>query len=437
MKFRYSVLLLWLMSCFFLFSWIKPGYAQRKVLSSLEEDITSLVESIKPSLVTIETESQAVKGGRRKNMPSTFVGSGIIYTSNGYILTSASVVGGMKSFKVTLPDQNSLEGKLVGTDDELNLAVLKVKTTDLIPAKLGNSDGIRVGSWLTVVGNSYGLPNAVALGLVNGVREDGFIQMSANVSPGSSGGPVLDTYGKVIGLVSAKLSEPSYIGAIQIYNDKNMKKAFTIPPREIELPSSGVSLALPINKVKAIADQIIKYGSVKRGYLGIYPDGIDRRLSERYNIRAGVLVDEVVEGSPAEEAGLSHGDVIIEFGGTEVEDVSHIRQLIKDKGAGEHVEFSIIRDGEVKKLGVVLGAAKPAYGYSWMTDWEVPETPKPPETPEFYYETSYEYMQQVQDWKDRDKKLLDELREELNKLAEEMKEMSEELERLKREKSKE
>ena len=434
MKFRYSVLLLWLMFYFFLFSWIKPGYAQRKVLSSLEEDITSLVESIKPSLVTIETESQAVKGGRRKNMPSTFVGSGIIYTSDGYILTSASVVGGMKSFKVTLPGQESLEGKLVGTDIELNLAVLKVETTDLIPAKLGNSDKIRVGSWLTVVGNSYGLPNAVALGLVNGVREDGFIQMSANVSPGNSGGPVLDTYGKVIGLVCAKLSEPSYIGAIQIYNDRDMTKAFTIPPREIELPSSGVSLALPINKVKAIADQIIKYGSVRRGYLGIYPEDLNGRLFERYNLQAGVLVSQVVEDSPAEEAGLSDGDVIIKFGGTEVEDVSHIRQLIQSKGAGEHVELKIIRGGEIKELTAVLGAAKPAYGYSWMTDWGVP---KPPETPQFYYEATYDYMQQVQDWKDRDKKLLNELREELNKLAEEMKEMSEELERLKRERSRE
>jgi len=103
MKFRYSVSLLWLMFFAFLLSWIKPGYAQRKVLSSLEEDITSLVESIKPSLVTIETESQTVKGERRRKTPSTFVGSGIIYTSDGYILTSASVVVGMKNFKVTLP----------------------------------------------------------------------------------------------------------------------------------------------------------------------------------------------------------------------------------------------------------------------------------------------------------------------------------------------
>jgi len=427
MKFRYSVLL-WLILCVFLFSWPEPGHAQRKVLSSLEEDITSLVESIKPSLVTIETESQTVKGEKRKNIPSTFVGSGVIYTSDGYILTTASVVGGMKSLKVTLPNQKSLKGILVGTDDESNLAVLKVETTDLLPAKLGNSDKIRVGAWLTVVGNSYGLPNAVALGLVNGVREDGFIQMSANVSPGNSGGPVLDTYGKVIGLVSAKLSEPSYIGAIQIYND--MKKAITIPPRAIELPSSGVSLALPINKVKAIAAEIIKHGNVIHGYLGIYPQNLGLKLSQKYNVRSGVLVDGVVEGSPAEEVGLSDGDVIIEFGGTDVKNVAHIRQLIYSRRANEAVELKIMKDdGKIKELTAVLGAAKPAYSYSWSTGLETP-------TLEADYITAYKKMLEAQEWTERDKKLLDQLREELKQLKQNMKELSKEMEKLKLEKLK-
>ncbi|NIN00638.1 MAG: PDZ domain-containing protein, partial [candidate division Zixibacteria bacterium] len=272
--------------------------------------------------MTIETEAQTKK---KKSTPSTFVGSGIIYTSDGYILTSASVVGSRKIFKVTLPDQKSLKGKLVGTDPESNLAVLKVETAELTPAKLGDSDRIKVGSWLTVVGNSYGLPNAVALGLVNGVREDGFIQMSANVSPGNSGGPVLDTYGQVIGLVAAKLSEPSYISSLKVYYDLNNKKTITIPPRQIEIPSSGISLALPANKAKLIADKIIKYGSVRRGYLGIYPEDLDRALSEKHNVHAGVLVSSVVEGSPAEQAGLEDGDVIMEFGGTQVENSAHIR----------------------------------------------------------------------------------------------------------------
>jgi serine protease Do len=439
MKIRRLVLVLWLMFCTLLFIWINPCFAQLKVLSSLEEDITSLVESVKPSLVTIETESYTVKGERKKNIPSTFVGSGIIYTSDGYILTSASVVGRMRSFQVTLPGNKSVNGTLVGTDEESNLAVLKVEATNLTPAKLGDSDRIKVGSWLTVVGNSYGLPNAVALGLVNGLREDGFIQMSANVSPGNSGGPVLDTYGRVIGLVSAKLSEYSYISATTFYSDKKGEKVIYVPAREIEIPTSGISLALPANKVKAIADQIIKHGSVRRGYLGIYPQELDRAMSEKYNVHAGVLVSEVVEGSPAEKAGLISGDVITRFGGTQVQDVSHIRQLIKDKGAGESVECMIIRDSKESKLTAVLGEAKPAYSYTRMEDFDMPEPPDVPETSpeEFYYQKASDYLQEVQGWTDQERGSLNELRQELNKLNEEVKKMSRELERLKQEKSKE
>lgn len=435
MRLRY--LFLWLVVCAFLLSWAEPVHAQRKALSLLEEEITGLVESIKPSLVTIEAEVRALKRAKKRSVPSSFVGSGIIYTSDGYILTTASVVGRVKIFKVTLPSQKSVEGKLVGVDKESNLAVLKVEAGGLTPAKLGDSDKIKVGSWLTLVGNSYGLPSAVALGLVNGLREDGFIQMSANVSPGNSGGPVLDTYGRVIGIVSAKLSEPSYISAMTFYSDKKGKATITIPSREIEIPSSGVSLALPTNKFKVIAEQIIKHGTVKRGYLGIYPENLDEALHRRYNRSTGVLVTEVVEGSPAQKAGLSNGDLIIEFGGTEVVDGSHIRELIKTEEAGTQVELKVLRDGEVNDVIAVLGEAKPVFSYTWEPKVVAPE---PPEIRmvESYYEKAYDdYLQEVEGWPRQDKMLLDELQEKVNKLKLDMKKLSEELERLKLEKSKE
>jgi len=435
MKLRY--LLLWLVICAFIFGWAGPVHAQRKALASLEEEITGLVESIKPSLVTIEAEVKGLKGARKKRVPSAFVGSGIVYTADGYILTTASVVGRMKTFKVTLPSQKSLKGKLVGVDAESNLAVLKVETGALIPAKLGDSDKVKVGSWLTLVGNSYGLPNAVALGLVNGLREDGFIQMSANVSPGNSGGPVLDTYGRVIGIVSAKLSEPSYIGAMTLYTDESGKATFTIPSREIEIPSSGVSLALPANKLKAVAEQIIKYGTVKRGYLGIYPENLDETLYETYDRRTGVLVTEVVKGSPAEKAGLSDGDLIIEFGGTEVLGGSHIRELIKKKGAGTEVELKILRHGQVNDVIAVLGEAKPAFSYTWEPNIEAPEPPEI-QMVESYYEKAYDdYLHQGEGWPRQDKMLLDDLQVELQRLKLDMKKLTEELERIRSDKSKE
>jgi serine protease Do len=434
MKSKRMILVLWFLSFAFLLIWSIPGYAQRRVLSSLEEDITNLVESVKPSLVTIETEAYVLKEGKRKNIPSTFVGSGIIYTPDGYILTSATVVSGRKGLKVTLLGRKSFPGKLVGTDDESNLAVLKIEATGLIPARLGNSDKVKVGSWLTVVGNSYGLPNAVALGLVNGVREDGFIQMSANVSPGNSGGPVLDTYGNVIGLVVAKLSEPSYIDALTLYTDKSGKRAITIPPRQIEIPSSGVSLALPVNKVRTMADQIIKYGDVKRGYLGIYPEEVRGKLSEKYGFDGGVLVSSIVEGSPAERAGLEAGDVIVEFAGVKVEDVSQIRQLIKDQPAGSQVELIISRGEEEKRLNAILGAAKSAYSYSWWSDVQIPEPPKPHAT-EFYQEAAQDYARQVQRLDEQGRRSLEELRNQMKELARQIEEVNLELEKLKEEQS--
>ena len=403
-------------------------FSQQKVLTSLENDITSLVENIKPSLVTIETESSIKSGARREGLPPTFVGSGVIYTADGNIITTASVVRGMRDFKITLPNRKPLPGVLVGMDEGSNLAVLKVDATGLVPAKLGDSDKIKVGSWLTVVGNSYGLPNAVALGLVNGVRDDGFIQMSANVSPGNSGGPVLDTYGNVIGLVSAKLSEPSYISSIQIY-EKAMNKTITIPSREIEIPSSGMSLALPANKIKAIADEIIKHGNVKRGYLGIYPADLNDELSEEYNTKTGVLVSEVVPGSPAEKAGLTNGDVILEFGGTKVNNSTHIRQLIESKMAGDKVELKVVRDGTRKGLTAVLGEAKPVFSYFWSTD-------QVPPAPQVDYLKTADAFKRSQEILQQSDESLEQLKVELKALQDKIQKLNLEIEKLKQERSK-
>jgi len=363
----------------------------------------------------------------RLDIPATFVGSGIIYTSDGYILTTASVVGGMEIFKVTLPNGKVMKGKLIGTDDQSNVAVLKVEAKGLSSAKLGNSDKVRVGSWLTVVGNSFGLPNAVALGLVNGLREDGFIQMSANVSPGNSGGPVLDTYGEVIALVSAKLTEPSYINAIEIYEDKSGKQVFTIPPRQIELPSSGVSLALPMNKVKLIADDIIKHGSVERGYLGIYPEDLDEEILEEYNIDSGILVSEVVEESPAEDAGLLEDDIILEFGGKELKDVGELRYLILNTRPKVKVRLKILREGKRRELTAVLGKAKPQYGY--FKDFVIPQ---PPDVLMPTIE-----IPKVGKWSETREEAYNQLKQELKRLNQEMERLSREMERLKQKKSNE
>jgi S1-C subfamily serine protease len=439
MKIRCLILVGVIIFLFFFWGGTELTLAQHKALSSLEEDITNLVESIKPSLVTIETENptgsleksyiRSLEKTKRPDIPATLVGSGIIYTADGYILTTASVVGGMKTFKVTLPDGKVLKGKLVGTDDQSNVAVLKVEEKDLIPARLGNSDKVRVGSWLTVVGNSFGLPNAVALGLVNGLREDGFIQMSANVSPGNSGGPVLDTYGDVIGLVSAKLSEPSYINAIRIYENQTGRQSFTIPAHEIELPSSGVSLALPISKAKIIADDIIKHGSVERGYLGIYPEDLDEATFKKYNIDKGVLVSEVVEESPAENAGLLKNDIILELGGRGPKNAGELRSLIQNAKPKEKVRIKILRDGKGIELTAVMGKANPQYGYFWEKEGDF-------NIPQIDFSMPPIEMPEMVKWSDEKDEAYNQLKEELKRLSQEMERLNREMERLKQKEDK-
>ena len=330
------------------------------VLESLEENITTLVESVKPSLVTIEAE---VFPGNRENPTqlTSFVGSGVVYSSDGYILTTSSVVRGMKDFKVTLSNDKSYRAKLIGTDFQTNLAVLKIESQGLRIAKFGNSDRIREGSWVTVVGNSYGLPTAVSFGIVNGIRYDKTIQMSANVSPGNSGGPVLNTRGEVIGLVSAKLSEPSIIDAFRLYEEEG-KRTFDFPPTQIEIPSSGISLAIPINLVREKADWIIKNGtSIEKGYLGVYLEDLDKETKEEMDVNGGVLIVGVVEGSPAEKSGLKDEDIVIEFDQEIVKDSDQFRKMIGNIPPNKMIRLNIIRDGKKVSLSVRLGRVGSAY----------------------------------------------------------------------------
>ncbi len=419
----------------FLFTYIvNSAFAQENVLQSLEKSITSLVESTKPSLVTIEGEVRTFPPGVFSYFPKSlkdtlyfapsFVGSGLIYSPDGYILTTTSVVQGMDRLMVVMPNGKRSEAKLVGTDDQSNIAVLKVDAGSLKPAKWGDSDKVKPGSWVTVVGNSYGLPTAVSFGVVNGVREDGFIQMSVNVSPGNSGGPVLSTDGSVVGLVSARLAEQSYMDATWLFNEANKQRStLIIPAREIDLPSSGISLAIPINKAKSTAVKIIKYGTIQQGYLGIYPEDTEE----------GVLIVEVLENTPADKAGLKNGDVIIEYDGEKIRTEKQLRKLIADTQPEETVKIIVNRKDKTESILAKIGRAEPLYGKLTdklralppvvpNVDLEVPDVPEL----DFYYE--------AQDYKDTQKAYQDEiskLKEEIRKISLEMERLSKEIQKAK------
>jgi len=334
-------------------------FAQTQVLKSLEDDISYLVESIKPSLVTVQTKNIAPltlrKSRAAKALPASpvFIGSGIVYDKEGHILTTTGVVGRRERFVVILPDGKELNGKLVGVDPEYNLAVLKVDASGLIPAKLGDSDKLKPGSWLTIVGNSYGLPSAVALGVMNGKREDGFIQMSANVSPGNSGGPILNTRGEVVGLVSSKVTEPSYIRSVEIF--KSATGGVSVSPSQLDLPTSGVSLAIPANDIKQKADYIIKYGTIKRGYLGVYLSDLDEDQLKEYKLDGGVIINQVAQDTPADQAGLHDGDVIVMYDGKKVENSKQLSKLIKQTRPETQITLQISRNNAKKDIKVTTG----------------------------------------------------------------------------------
>ncbi|HVP35872.1 MAG TPA: trypsin-like peptidase domain-containing protein [Terriglobales bacterium] len=400
------------------------------VLESLERNITGLVESVKPSLVTIEAGTFPGEKGDLSE-PASFVGSGVIYSPDGYILTTSSVVRGMKDFRVILFDKKEYTAKLVGTDYQTNLAVLKIDTRGLRMAKFGNSDNTKEGSWVTVVGNSYGLPTAVSFGIVNGIRDDKTIQMSANVSPGNSGGPVLNTRGEVIGIVSAKLSEPSVMGSVSIY-EQELKRSVTIPPTQIEVPSSGISLAIPMNEVKEKADWIIKHGtSIEKGYLGVYLSDMDEESAQEIGVKEGVLIDGVVQGSPADKAGLKDQDVVIEFNNEKLRDSDQFRVLIENTPPDKPVKIKVLRDGKERILSARPSKAGSDYSFQLGLE-KLSEALGKANFQDVYDEEQAKFLGALDSAKIVQGKDLAELKREMEVLKKELVELSKEIEKMNR-----
>ncbi|MCO6459016.1 MAG: DegQ family serine endoprotease [Pirellulaceae bacterium] len=266
-------------------------------------------------------------------------GSGFIISPDGYILTNAHVVGGADRVQVTLADGREFDARIVGTDSRSDVAVVKVDATGLPVLPLGNSDNLEAGEWVLAVGSPFGLPGTVTSGIVSatgrnrvGINEyEDFIQTDAAINPGNSGGPLVNLRGEAVGINTAIFSRSGgYM---------------------------GIGFAIPINMARQICDQLISHGSVTRGYLGVMIQELSADLAKSFGVESteGVLIGDVTADSPAAQAGLESGDVVVRFDGKVVKDLTEFRNLVAQTSPDSQVKLEVVRDGKPFTLTATVG----------------------------------------------------------------------------------
>lgn len=269
---------------------------------------------------------------------SASLGSGVIVSRNGYILTNNHVVKNADTIKVLLSDKREFTGKIIGTDPQTDLSVIKIDAENLSTLELGDSDALKVGELVLAVGNPFGLNQTITMGIVSAVGRanvgiadyEDFIQTDAAINPGNSGGALVNVKGELIGINTAIFSTT---GGYQ-----------------------GIGFAIPARMAKVVMDSLLLKGKVIRGWLGVSIQGITPELAKQFNLEKdyGNLVSDVVDGSPADKGGIMRGDVIIELNGLPVNEPFNLRNMVAATPPGEEVEFKVIRNGEILVLPVTV-----------------------------------------------------------------------------------
>lgn len=255
------------------------------------------------------------------------LGSGVIVSANGYILTNHHVVAGADEIQIALSDNRTLPAKVVGSDPETDLAVLKIEASNLPAITFGQSDSLRVGDWVLAVGNPFGVGQTVTLGIVSALGRthlgintfENFIQTDAAINPGNSGGALVDAGGHLVGINSAIYSRTG--------------------------GSQGIGFAIPVSLAKQVMEQIIREGSVTRGWVGIEVQDLSPELVESFDLKTseGALIAGVLKSGPADRAGVKPGDVLKAVNGKPVSDSSSLLNLIAVLKPGETARLSVAR----------------------------------------------------------------------------------------------
>jgi len=319
------------------------------VLQRLDEEYTKVTAAVVPSVVSITTTRTVTRRmpidplelffGRRfpdqnqGQQKVTSLGSGVIVSKEGHIVTNYHVLNGTNDVTVQLSDGREAKARIVGTDAQIDLAVLKVDLPNLIPLSLGDSDKVKVGQIVMAIGNPFGLEESVSQGIISAkdrrAMNDSqveFFQTDTAINPGNSGGPLVNIRGEVIGINSA------------IYSQSG--------------GNQGIGFAIPSNVVKAAMRSIISKGRVIRGYLGVAIQAVTKEIAEQFKLDSvrGAIVTDVTPGSPAEKAGIIRGDVIRKVNDYDVKDTISLVNRIAEADVGSSLKIDLVRDGELKSV---------------------------------------------------------------------------------------
>jgi Do/DeqQ family serine protease len=324
--------------------------------------LAPMVKRVSPAVVNISTRGTIKeKGGNNPLLNDPFfrrffdsppdskprerqfqsAGSGVIVDAkNGYIITNHHVVENATEITITLLDDRTFSAKVIGTDEGADIAVLQIKQPNLVAMALGDSAKLEVGDYVVAIGNPFGLQHTVTAGIVSALGRSGispeaggyedFIQTDASINPGNSGGALVNLRGELVGINSAILSGSG--GNI------------------------GIGFAIPVNMVKGVMEQLIKFGEVKRGILGVQLYAVTPDIAKEYGLSeaSGALVAGVAQGSSAEHAGIKTGDIIISLNGVTMKSNGELRNAIGMLHIGDKVEVGLWRDGKARKVTAVI-----------------------------------------------------------------------------------
>jgi serine protease Do len=328
------------------------------ILTKVGQATAEIVEAVRPAVVNISTmRTIKVQGGanpflddpffRRffgdqsrapKERKSANLGSGVIVDSQGYILTANHMIQGAEEIKVTLSDKREFKGTIVGTDAMTDIGIVKIDAKDLPTITWGDSGKLKVGETVLAIGSPYGLSQTVTMGIVSAVGRanvgiadyEDFIQTDAAINPGNSGGALVNVKGELIGINTAIFSTS---GGYQ-----------------------GIGFAVPVSMAKTVMDKLIRDGKVIRGWLGVSIQNLTPELAKQFALSddKGVLIGDVVEGSPAEKAGLQRGDVLIEFESKKIEEPNQLRNMVADTSPGQIITLKIVRENKTQTKRVTV-----------------------------------------------------------------------------------